>query len=321
MSERIIIDIDDSILAEYEARLDEALAKQERLIAGGVPELGEPRGRRERRPSAVEGVGVIETSLEVFEAEAELIIQQIDDNIAEALARLSQVSLDAEWKIEELDVNLSEILEESDYAALETKTEIEELEEMLQVYLMRLSHETLDAEARIGGLDVTLDLTELDLERVFEESEAVFDFAKFVEENVDATVQRLVAELMMTESYLTRLKTAVIAYDIPGINRATRLILTRLPIMREAMQLLYRIRMEQRLLKQEEYPTYYQFLSLATMVIYLSQMILQVERWMKQQQETERRMELERDIRFGMIENVLAESKRSSEQYRMLIPP
>ena len=321
MSERITIDIDDSILAEYEARLDEALAKQERLIAGGIPELGEPRERRRRPPSAVEGIGVTEASLESFSAEAELVIQQINDNITEALAELSQVSLDAEWKIEELDVNLSEILEESDYVALETRHEVDELEEMLQVYLMRLSHATLDAEAQIGELSVDLDLTEFDLENTIEESEAVFELVNFVEDDADATIERVTAELMMTESYLARLKAAVIAYDIPGINRATRLILTRLPIMREAMQLLYRIRMEQRLLRQEEYPTYFQFLSLATMVIYIGTMVSQIQRWMKQQEETERRMVLERDVRFSMIESVLAESKRSSEQYRMLIPP
>lgn len=103
------------------------------------------------------------------------------------------------------------------------------------------------------------------VERLKAELVTVEDMATVVEANVEMTVGRLTTEILAVEQEATFVSTDALMKlfavekqtktlseqirDLPNIDRATRMILLRVPGLREALRLLYIVKMEERTLR------------------------------------------------------------------------
>ncbi len=103
------------------------------------------------------------------------------------------------------------------------------------------------------------------VERLKSELVTVEDIATVVEANVEMTVDRLTTEILAVEQEAAFVSTDALMKlfavekqtktlseqirDLPQIDRATRMILLRIPGLREALRLLYIVRMEERTMR------------------------------------------------------------------------
>lgn len=157
----------------------------------------------------------------------------------------------------------------------------------------------------------------------FERLDEVQSVADAVEAEVQATVDRLTAEILAVQTLAIEtemsLKEAFMDMDLPTVDRATRMILLRVPGIREALRMLYAISMLQRTLALGDMRG--PITALIVSLMYITMTMQQLE---KRQLRLEQQMaEFTRITtqRFITMEEALRNYDRRPETYRATVIP
>ena len=135
-----------------------------------------------------------------------------------------------------------------------------------------------------------------------------------IDAEVQATVDRLVAELTETEAKVLSVKEKFLEIDLPGVDRATRMILFRIPGLREALRLMYQFNLYQRSIGIAGIRG--SLTAAVITLIYLSTAYTQMQR--KQERLENRMMTLEREmnVRFITMEEAVRGYGELPQKYR-----
>lgn len=153
----------------------------------------------------------------------------------------------------------------------------------------------------------------------FEELENVRSVADAVEASVEATVDRLTAEITAVRVEAAHLEDELEDLGplrLPGIDRATRLILLRIPGLREVVQMMYRITLLQRTLK---IPGRGEITALIVVAIYLTRTITRMQRRQDRVEAKQRAMEAEINIRMISMEEAVRGYGELPQRYRSTV--
>ena len=96
--------------------------------------------------------------------------------------------------------------------------------------------------------DVVESEVQATVDRLTDELMMTAEVAASIETAVQTTVDQLIAELAEAEVQVLTLKERFLEIDLPGVDRASRMILYRIPGLREALRLMYQFNMYQRTL-------------------------------------------------------------------------
>lgn len=109
--------------------------------------------------------------------------------------------------------------------------------------------ENLDKIREVADVaDIVEGEVQATVDRLTAEILEVSDVAAAIESEVQGTVDRITMELDEAEAQASSLKDQFMALDFPGVDRASRMILLRIPGLRVTLRLLYQISMYQRTL-------------------------------------------------------------------------
>lgn len=178
-------------------------------------------------------------------------------------------------------------------------------------------------EEVIAAADMVEAEIEATVERLTAELLTTEEIAAVVEASVDATVARLTAEILAVQTLVTQTETslydAFMGMGLPTVDRATRMILLRIPGLREALRLLYVISMMRRTLRLEDMRG--PITAAITAAIYAAMALQYLER--RQSQLEAEMAELKRITtqRLVTMEEALRGYDRRPEIYRSTIAP
>jgi len=157
----------------------------------------------------------------------------------------------------------------------------------------------------------------------FERLDEVQSVADAVEAEVQATVDRLTAEILAVQTLAIEtelsLKEAFMDMDLPTVDRATRMILLRIPGIREALRMLYAISMLQRTLALGDVRG--PITALVVSLLYISMTLAQLEKRqlrLEQQMANFMRVTTQRHI---TMEEIIRHYDRRPEKYRAMVIP
>jgi len=157
----------------------------------------------------------------------------------------------------------------------------------------------------------------------FERLDEVQSVADAVEAEVQATVDRLTAEILAVQTLAIEtelsLKEAFMDMDLPTVDRATRMILLRIPGIREALRMLYAISMLQRTLALGDVRG--PITALVVSLLYISMTLTQLEKRqlrMEQQMADFMRVTTQRHL---TMEEIIRHYDRRPEKYRAMVIP
>ena len=180
-----------------------------------------------------------------------------------------------------------------------------------------------DLEAVVTVADVVDMEVQITVERLTGELEAVVMLSDLVDSSVQETVDRLTAEIlaldMLIEQTDASLMTAFMGMDLPSVDRGTRMLLLRVPGLRELLRLLYIISMTQRSLRLGGVRGPVTAAITSALYVYMAFQLLERRQARLEarlnaiQRDTDRRnISLEEAVRrFGML----------PERYRATVPP
>ena len=231
MTERIRLEVDDAELDEVIARIDMAILKKVELVTG-VPVAA----RVPPKISAITGVPMV--------TRVPPKISAVEDDIAATIEKLKAELVDVENIATVVEVNVETTVSRLNAEILAVTTrvtpEISAVEDYMTATIEKLKAELIDVE----------------------------NIAAVVEANVETTVSRLNAEIFAVEQQATFVSTDALmklfavetrtrslrqqVRDLPNVDRATRMILLRIPGLREVLRLLYIVKMEERTLRLGE---------------------------------------------------------------------
>jgi len=157
----------------------------------------------------------------------------------------------------------------------------------------------------------------------FERLDEVQGVADAVEAEVQATVDRLTAEILAVQTLAIEtemsLKEAFMDMDLPTVDRATRMILLRVPGIREALRMLYAISMLQRTLALGDMRG--PITAVIVSLMYIAMTVQQLDKRqlrLEQQMADFMRITTQRHI---TMEEALRNYDRRSEKYRATVAP
>ena len=157
----------------------------------------------------------------------------------------------------------------------------------------------------------------------FERLDEVQGVADAVEAEVQATVDRLTAEILAVQTLAIEtemsLKEAFMDMDLPTVDRATRMILLRVPGIREALRMLYAISMLQRTLALGDMRG-----PITAVIVSLMYIAMTVQQLDKRQLKLEQQMAhfmRTTTQRHITMEEALRNYSRRPEKYRAMVIP
>jgi len=144
-----------------------------------------------------------------------------------------------------------------------------------------------------------------------------------VEASVQATVDRLTAEILVVEAEILGVeeKARTLAEhvrDLPQVDRATRMLLLRIPGLREVLRLLYIIKMEERTLRLGGMRG--PLTAAVTIIMYLGMYLQSLQRRQEQLERRQRALEMEMKLRLVSVEEALRRTTNAPEKYRGGVP-
>jgi len=142
--------------------------------------------------------------------------------------------------------------------------------------------------------------------------------AEWVEAQVQATVDRLTVEItavqVQAEQLEMSLESVLMGMPLPTVDRATRMILLRIPGLREALRTLYQISMLRRTLALGDVRG--PITAAVTILVYLSMTMAQMQRRQNRVEAKLEAMERDMDLRFITMEEAVRGYGDLPQRYR-----
>ena len=143
------------------------------------------------------------------------------------------------------------------------------------------------------------------------------DTSAAVETEVQATVDRLTTEITGVQILAEEVEDRVNPLGLMQVDRATRMILLRIPGLREALRVLYAIKMLERTLRLGEMRG--PITAALASIIYLSMFLTQIQRRQDRLEAEMRTLEQDMELRLITIEEAVKGYSELPQHYRSTV--
>lgn len=231
--------VDDDELKALVPLLDELILKKTALLGARLPTgLDEIAGITATAKEETEAtIDVLEAGLDGVQAEAAFIETYVETVVNHAAAQIVDVQTNVQTETAFIEAYVEAVISRATAQIVDVRTRAEFTEDYIETVINQIATQIVDIRTRT---EFTRDYTETVINQLATQIIVTEQAATAISK--DALLKLFEVE-MRTKTLQEHVR------DLPNIDRATRMILLKIPGLREALRLLYIIKMEERTMR------------------------------------------------------------------------